>query len=120
MMKWLLLGVVIVAVLWWLGRGRRAHGGAKPDSASTPSPGSPNPSAGQRAPSAQPEPMVACAHCGVLLPRSDAVADGDAGGDAGGEPGGVTGGHADGQTKPTATRPFYCSQAHRRAGPGRA
>ena len=83
MMKWLLLAVVVVAVLWWLGRGRR--GGSNPSRQAS-SPASP-PSQAKA-----PEAMVACAHCGVLLPQGDALA------------GPVEGQH-------------FCSEAHRRAGP---
>lgn len=77
-MKFLLLVVVIgIGLFFLLGRRR---------------PSEPPPGAGRAAP---PEPavkaMVACAHCGVHLPRDDALLD-------------------------NAGRPF-CGEAHRIAGP---
>jgi uncharacterized protein len=88
MMKWVLLAVVVVGVLWWLGRGRKGGSdgpkGADGSSRAAPPSG--------KAPGA-PEAMVACAHCGVLLPKSDALEG------------------------TTDQRP-YCSEAHRRAGSG--
>lgn len=90
MMKWLLLAVVVVGVLWWLGRGRSGPGKASGDGDA----GGSGASASRttKGPKSQPEAMVACAHCGMLLPQSDALI-----------------GSQDG-------RP-YCSEAHRRAGP---
>lgn len=84
MMKWLLLAVVVVGVLWWLGRGRKPPGGGA----------APVDSRAQRPPSktAAPEPMVACAHCGMLLPQAEAV-------------------------KAAESAEHYCCEAHRRAGP---
>lgn len=84
MMKWLVLAVVVVGLLWWLGRGRS---GPRRDAEGEPTAPPQHPRA-----TPQPEPMVPCAHCGVLLPRAEAL--------SGGEP----------------SRP-YCSDAHRRAGP---
>jgi uncharacterized protein len=75
-MKYLLV-IVVVGVMLWLMFGRdRVAGPAK-----------------RRAPDppAAPESRVACAHCGVHLPRSDTVAD------------------------PTGR--LYCGNAHRLAGP---
>ena len=89
MMKWLLLAVVVVAVLWWLGRGRRG-----PRAVHRPS----DEARGAQAPAAKtavPEPMVACAHCGVFLPQADAL-----GGSAPGQP--------------------FCSEPHSPAGPRRS
>jgi uncharacterized protein len=102
MMKWLVLAVVVVAVLWLLGRSRRAGR----DAGSKGAAGGPPPSAGAgRGPaSTAPQPMVACAHCGVLLPEADALRPGAATAGAGPHTGPHTG-------------PFYCSEAHRRAGP---
>jgi len=56
-MKFLLLLVVIVAVLWLAGRGRRRVG------------------RGAAAPPPLPaqEDVVACSHCGLHLPRSEAL-----------------------------------------------
>lgn len=76
-MKYLLLIAVVGIGLWLLlGRGRRRI-----------EPGKPSP--GRTA--TTPQSMLACAHCGVHLPREDAVLDG-------------------------AQRPFCC-EAHRSAGP---
>lgn len=77
-MKFLLVVLVVVVGLWMLlGRTRRR---VDPP-ASTPKPGGSN----------EVSPMVACAHCGVHLPRPDAMFD------------------ADGRV--------FCSDAHRLAGP---
>lgn len=73
----LLLGVVVA---WWLlGRAARIRGGDTPRTGKTGSPGD--------APAAQD--MVQCAHCGVHLPRSEALTQGS-------EP--------------------FCSESHRRLG----
>lgn len=80
-MKYLLVLLVVVVGLWLLlrsrgtppadpGSGRGGRGGRDGDKA---------------------EPVVACAHCGLHLPRHDAIVDGSG-------------------------RPF-CSDAHRLAGP---
>jgi uncharacterized protein len=75
-MKYLLVLAVVGAFLWLMfGRGR---GGGAP----------PKPRARG---AAQPAAMVACRHCGVHLPQSEALTD-------------------------AAGRP-YCSDAHRLAGP---
>lgn len=74
MAKFLLLIAVAGLALWWLRS--KARGGGKPRA--------PGPSQG-------PQPMLACAHCGVHLPQADAVKD------------------AEGRT--------FCSEAHRLAGP---
>ncbi len=68
-MKFLLL-LALFGALWWLWPRRKA----------APPPARPEPPV---------ERMVACAHCGLLLPESDGISDG--------------GRH-------------YCSEAHRRAG----
>lgn len=65
----------IVLLLWLVFGGRRRS-----------SRDASRPANGERA-----EPMVACAHCGVHLPRGDAMAD--------------------------AAQRWYCSSAHRLAGP---
>ncbi len=82
MSKLLLLLAVIGVAVWWLA-GRRRDKPKPPAGPARPAP--PTPAA------AEPQPMVACAHCGVHLPRQDTVAD-------------------------AAGRPF-CSEAHRLAGP---
>lgn len=71
-MKYLLVLVVVVGLLWWLLGGRARQRGA-----SRPAPPAP-------------EGMLRCAHCGVHLPRSEALL---------------------GQGQP------YCSAEHRDAGP---
>ena len=76
-MKFILLLLAIALLLWMLfGRSRGSRGAPPRDS-------------GERD-SKQPEGMVACAHCGVHLPRSEALALGQF---------------------------SYCSAAHRDAGP---
>jgi len=79
-MKLLLLLLVVAAAWWWLGAGRRVRGGQRGGAAGT--------APGGRDRSFR-EDMPACRHCGVHLPRSDAVFG------PGGEP--------------------YCSEAHRLA-----
>lgn len=77
-MKFLLV-VVVVGFVLWLMFGRRSGRGAPP------------PGAGDRPRITAPEGMVACRHCGVHLPSSEALpGPGDA---------------------------RYCSAAHRDAGP---
>jgi uncharacterized protein len=73
-MKFLLV-LIVVVVLLWLMFGRRRGGGT-----AARKPGAP----------AEPAAMIACAHCGVHLPRSDAVGSG---------------------------AQWFCSEAHRLAGP---
>ncbi|WP_240494540.1 PP0621 family protein [Azonexus hydrophilus] len=58
MLKYLLL-LILALVVWWAWK-KRAE---LPPAAETPPP--------------LPERMVRCAHCGVHLPESDALADGD-------------------------------------------
>jgi uncharacterized protein len=80
-MKFLLLLAVIAGVAWWVfGRRPDRDGQAAPPAGG-----------GRGGHAAKPQPMLACAHCGVHLPRSEAVKD-------------------------TADRVF-CSEAHRLAGP---
>lgn len=77
-MKFLLV-VAVVGVVLWLMFGRQRRVGKTP------------PRAAQKEPSGSVVVMVACAHCGVNLPRTDALEDG-------------------------ASR-LFCSEAHRAAGP---
>jgi len=56
--KLLLLILVIVAV-WWLAKGFRRKDAARD------------------APEATPEKMVNCGHCGLYLPQSEAIGEGD-------------------------------------------
>lgn len=74
MARLFLLLAILLAIFWWLGsrvRSRRAEpppadaGGAHPDA---------NPDANPDATRRAQEPMVPCAHCGVHLPRSEAIA----------------------------------------------
>ena len=75
----LLILVLLVAVVAWMIMSRRRPR-AQDSEAKRAKP-----------PQDEPAPMLACAHCGVHLPQSDAVID------AGGKP--------------------YCTEAHRLAGP---
>lgn len=72
-MKYVLVLIVVVLALMWLTRSRAPA--ARRDKP-------------RATPPAGPQAMVACAHCGVHLPRSDAVAGADG---------------------------LYCSEAHRLA-----
>jgi len=56
--KFLLL-IFVFVVVWWLAKGFRRKGAAK-DAAQ-----------------AAPEQMVTCRHCGLYLPQSEAIAEGD-------------------------------------------
>lgn len=71
MLKYLLL-LVLLLIVWWAWKKRAGDD-----------------SGGNDAPPRTPERMVRCAHCGVHLPESDAVVDGDV---------------------------HFCNEAHRRAG----
>ena len=75
MMKYLIVLLVVVVVGWTMLRGSRRQ---------------PSPPKRSARPIAAPQEMVVCRHCGIHLPRSDAVAG------AGG---------------------MYCTEAHRIAGP---
>lgn len=59
-MKWLLVLLVVLGGLWWLRQSRRPGkpGGTRRESSDTP----------------LPQAMTRCAHCGVHLPRQDAIA----------------------------------------------
>ena len=78
-MKYLLVLLVVLVVAWMLLRRRDPP-------AVAPKPGAPGKPA-----SGKPQPMLACAHCGIHLPQPEAQMD-------------------------AAGRPF-CSEAHRLAGP---
>ena len=66
----LLLGVVIA---WWLlGRAARIRGGESPRGDKASSPGK----AGKPDTVLPAQDMVRCAHCGIHLPRSEALSDG--------------------------------------------
>lgn len=79
MVRLLIIVAVVVGLAMWFLKGRRK--GAPPSAGAG--------AAGK--PAAEPAPMVACAHCGVHLPRPEASFD------------------AEGRT--------YCGDAHRVAGP---
>jgi len=72
MLKYLLL-LVLLLIVWWAWKKRSQDGQ----------------DGGSDAPPRAPERMVRCAHCGVHLPESDAVVDGEQ---------------------------HFCNEAHRRAG----
>jgi uncharacterized protein len=76
-MKYLIVILVVVAAGWLLLRGRAPDRQARRDAAS----------------GTNPQIMVQCAHCGLHLPRGDAVED---------------------------RLGVFCSEAHRLAGPGRS
>lgn len=84
MSKVLLIIGIALGVYWLWRQGRMAEAR---ETRPTPSP--PNRSGASQAP----QDMVACAHCGLHLPRSEALADG-----------------------PGGSAPFYCSAAHRQSG----
>lgn len=56
--KFLLL-ILVIVVAWWLAKGFRRKNAAKD------------------APEAAPEQMVTCGHCGLYLPQSEAICEGD-------------------------------------------
>ena len=62
MSKFLLL-IVILAAVWWLVKGFRRK--------------DPGKDARRDATEAGPEQMVHCSHCGLYLPQSEAIADGE-------------------------------------------
>lgn len=85
MSKVLLIIGIALGVYWLWRQGRMAE-----SREARPAP----PAAPSRNHTAQPpQDMVACAHCGLHLPRSEALADG-----------------------PGGSAPFYCSAAHRQSG----
>jgi len=93
-LKYLLVVGVVVLVLWLLAVQRRRERGREGERApdrgagATPAPG---PRPAERSAKTPPE-MVRCAHCGVHLPRPEALAAGAL---------------------------HYCSPEHRNAGPAR-
>ena len=62
-MKYLLIVLVVLLVLWLARSGRRRDGGGEAASSPPPAPSGQSTS----------EEIVACAHCGVHLPRSEAL-----------------------------------------------
>ncbi len=77
-MKYILVVLVVMVGFWLWRQGRRDAMRSRPAAKAPPAVG-------------PPQAMARCAHCGIHLPATDAIAG----------PGGV-----------------YCSPAHRRAGPG--
>lgn len=93
-MSRVLIIILAVLVLFWLLR--RALGSRRRDA--TPEDGAGGRAEGGRV--AGPD-LVPCAHCGVLLPKEDALA-----------------GPQDAQdASPAAAERFFCSEEHRRLGP---
>lgn len=88
-MKYLVLLLVVVAVLWLMRSGRGAGTGAKNGSGAAPSQAS-----STRGVEPVVQQVVACSHCGVHLPRSEALTG----------PGGR----------------LYCSESHRQLQEGKA
>lgn len=85
-LKYLILLLVVVLAFWWLGR-RRDDGQGAADAGRAPRAAA---GAGSAQASRAARTMVACAHCGVLLPRGESL-------QAGAE--------------------SYCGEAHRALGP---
>jgi uncharacterized protein len=81
-----LLLALVLGLLWWFGKGRRRVSDRPLDVASPPAPPVVDPGADLPT-------MVRCAHCGVHLPRAEALGD------------------AHGQ--------LFCGEAHRQLGPAR-
>jgi uncharacterized protein len=87
MSKYLLIIGIALGVYWLWRQGRMAE-----SREARPAPPAP-PAAANKSAINPPQDMVACAHCGLHLPRSEALADG-----------------------PGGSEPFYCSAAHRQSG----
>jgi len=85
MSKYLLIIGIALGVYWLWRQGRMAE-----SREARPAPPAPRPATRT---GISPQDMVACAHCGLHLPRSEALADG-----------------------PGGSEPFYCSAAHRQSG----
>ncbi len=74
-MKFLLLIAIVIAVLFIakLGRGVARKVDAKPDGKPSGEGGARAESGGERSEPAENEPLLACAHCGVLLPLGESL-----------------------------------------------
>lgn len=59
-MKYLVLLMVLMVAIWWIKRHRQPQDPV------------------QKSMTPEPQPMVACAHCGLHLPQTEAVATGKA------------------------------------------
>jgi len=90
MSKYLLIIAIALGVYWLWRQGRMAE--SREAREARPTPPAP-PAAPRKSIIKPPQDMVACAHCGLHLPRSEALADG-----------------------PGGSEPFYCSAAHRQSG----
>jgi uncharacterized protein len=71
-MKFIILIVIVLAVVVWLQRLKKNLGGDRSSSASPPFPGGAASAANEPV---QAEAMVACVHCGIHFPASEAIAD---------------------------------------------
>ena len=96
-MKYLVLLVVVLGVVWWM-FGRRkpplqppGSAGGRPDSSRTQRREGREGRRDRKDRDSEPQKMLACAHCGVHLPQSETTPDGQG--------------------------RRYCSEAHRVAGP---
>ncbi|WP_038493192.1 PP0621 family protein [Collimonas arenae] len=73
-MKFLILIIIVLAVIVWLQRLKKNLGQDRPSSGGSPFPG-PGGAASAANEPVQAEAMVACAHCGMHFPASEAIAD---------------------------------------------
>ncbi|WP_211473705.1 PP0621 family protein [Collimonas humicola] len=71
-MKFIILIVIVLAVIVWLQRLQKNLGRDRSSSAGSPSSGGAASAANEPA---QAEAMVACVHCGIHFPASEAIAD---------------------------------------------
>ncbi|MEO6921993.1 MAG: PP0621 family protein [Collimonas sp.] len=77
-MKFLILIVIVLAVVVWLQRLKKNLGQGRPSSGGAPFPGTGAGSGGAASAANEPgqaEAMVACVHCGMHFPASEAIAD---------------------------------------------
>ena len=72
-MKFVILVVILLAVIVWFQRLKKNLGRGRPSSGGTPFPGAAPTSAAPE--QTQVEAMVACVHCGIHFPASEAIAD---------------------------------------------
>ncbi|GAC1332012.1 MAG: hypothetical protein NVSMB28_28790 [Collimonas sp.] len=74
-MKLIILIVIVLAVIVWLQRLKKNLGRHRSDRATSGKSAFPNGAESTAAASSQAEAMVACAHCGMHFPASEALAD---------------------------------------------
>ncbi|SFA93288.1 uncharacterized protein SAMN04515620_108119 [Collimonas sp. OK607] len=74
-MKLIILFVIVLAVIVWLQRLKKNLGRHRSDHAASGGSAFPNGADSTAATSAQVEAMVACAHCGMHFPASEALVD---------------------------------------------